>query len=82
MPRAEPSKAKMSETVVEVGRPRVLKISSRMTLATITARKRIITSWKMNMLGMKTPLRAISIMPLEKEAPSSTPTAATATAPV
>ena len=82
MPRAEPNKAKMRETVVEVGRPSVLKMSSRITLATMTARKSSITSWKLNMLGMNTPLRAISIMPLENEAPSSTPMAATATAPV
>ena len=78
MPSAEPKREKTSETVVEVGSPKVLKMSSRMTLATMTARKSSITSLKVNMEGFITPLRAISIMPLEKLAPSSTPTAATA----
>ena len=78
IPIAEPSKAKISATVVEVGRPRVLNISNKITFATITAMKSTISSWKLNMPGTNTPLRATSIMPLEKAAPMMTPTPATA----
>ena len=39
-----PSSSKTIETVVEVGNPIVLKISSKTTSVTITARKRVITS--------------------------------------
>ena len=43
----------------------------------ITAKKIIITSLKLNMLGTKIPLLAISIIPLENIAPTSTPRLAT-----
>ena len=76
---AELSSANTSATVVDVGSPSVLKMSSRMTLATITARNSSMISSKLNMDGTNTPLRATAIMPLEKTAPSSTPAAATAT---
>ena len=74
-----PNNSNTRDTVVEVGMPKVLKRSSRMTSVSITARKRIMMSWKPYMCGRKTPLRATSIMPAENEAPSTTPTAATAT---
>ena len=38
----------------------------------ITAKKIIITSLKLNIEGTKIPLRAISIIPLEKSAPHAT----------
>ena len=75
---AAPSNSNTSDTVVEVGRPKVLNKSSRITSVSITARKRIITPWKLNCAGINTPLRAISIIPPEREAPSTMPTAATA----
>jgi hypothetical protein len=65
------------DTVVEVGSPKVLKVSSRITSVIITARKMIITSLKLNCPGKKRPLRAISIKPLEKVAPTRTPRLAT-----
>jgi hypothetical protein len=43
-PTADPNSSKMSETVVDVGNPSELKISSSMTSVIITARKSIITS--------------------------------------
>lgn len=43
----------------------------------MTVRKIIMTSWKLNILGTKIPLRAISIIPLENNAPIRIPTEAT-----
>ena len=43
----------------------------------MTARKIIMTSSKLNILGTKIPLRAISIIPLENNAPTATPKLAT-----
>ena len=40
-----PRSSNTSETVVEVGRPRVLNMSRMITSVTITARKMVITSW-------------------------------------
>ena len=67
------------ETVVEVGRPNVLKTSSRITSVNMTARKINMMSWKENRAGMNTPLLAISIMPLENSEPMMIPKAATST---
>ena len=65
------------DTVVEVGRPKELKISSSKTSVTMTAKKMTMISLKVNICGLNTPLRAISIMPLEKVAPMRTPRLAT-----
>lgn len=54
-----------------------LKASSSRTSVIITAKKMMMISLKVNISGLKTPLRAISIMPLEKVEPSSTPMLAT-----
>ncbi len=40
-----PNSSKTRDTVVEVGMPSVLNISSTMTSVTMTARKIVITSW-------------------------------------
>ena len=64
-------------TVVEVGRPKELNMSSSRTSVTMTAKKMTMISLKVNICGLKTPLRAISIMPLEKVAPMRTPRLAT-----
>ena len=65
------------ETVVDVGRPNELKVSSSNTSVTMTAKKITMISPNVNICGLKTPLRAISIMPLENVAPTRTPTLAT-----
>ena len=74
---APPSSSKTMDTVVEVGRPMELKASSSRTSVIITAKKMMMISLKVNISGLKTPLRAISIMLLEKVEPSSTPMLAT-----
>ncbi len=48
---AEPRRQNTSATVVDVGSPMVLYMSSRMMLASMTDRYRIITSRNENMLG-------------------------------
>jgi hypothetical protein len=65
------------DTVVEVGRPNELKISKSKTSVSITAKKIIMTSSKVNMAGLKIPSLAISIMPLENSDPTKTPKEAT-----
>ena len=65
------------ETVVEVGSPRLLNASSRMTSATMTAKNTTMISEKENICGWKMPERATSIMPEENVAPSRTPRLAT-----
>lgn len=65
------------ETVVDVGRPKVLNTSKRITSVNITAKKISMMSWKVNWAGMNTPLLAISIMPLENREPMIIPRAAT-----
>ena len=65
------------DTVVEVGSPRVLKKSSRRMSVIITAIKMTMISEKTNISGLKMPLRATSINPLEKIAPAATPILAT-----
>ncbi len=72
-----PSNSKTIETVVDVGNPSVLKRSSRITSVMTTERKMIITSEKTNMLGLKIPFRATSIMPIENVAPIRIPMLAT-----
>ena len=74
---ALPNSSNTIETVVDVGSPRELNASSKTMSAIITAKKIIITSAKLNICGWKMPDRAISIMPEEKVAPSSTPNVAT-----
>lgn len=46
MPMAAPSKENTNATVVDVGNPSVLKVSSKMMFATITAKNSSMTSWK------------------------------------
>src|SRR5699024_8546086 len=70
---AAPKSSNTIDTVVEVGRPSVLKKSRSSTSAIITAIKIIITSLKKNFSGTKIPDRAISIIPLEVTAPKNTP---------
>ena len=77
IPTAAPSSPNTSDTVVEVGIPSVLKISSRITLVNITARNSSMTSANVNISGWKTPLRATSIIPFEVMAPTMIPTEAT-----
>ena len=77
IPTAAPNSPNTSDTVVEVGIPSVLKISSRITLVNITARNSSMTSANVNISGWKTPLRATSIIPLEVRAPTIIPTEAT-----
>lgn len=72
-----PKSSKTMETVVEVGKANVLKISSKIISVSITAMKMIITSANRNWSGKKTPLRATSIIPEEKVAPSIMPKLAT-----
>ena len=74
---AAPSNSKTSETVVEVGKPSELKTSSRITSVSITARNSTIMFLNVNISGWKTPLRAISIIPLENIVPNIMPTDAT-----
>ena len=74
---AMPSNSNTIDTVVEVGRPSELKVSSRIMSVTITAKKITMISLKVNICGLKTPERAISIIPEEKVAPNITPMLAT-----
>ncbi len=71
-----PSNSNTSDTVVDVGSPRVLKMSRIITSLTITARKITITSWKVKFVGCITPWRATSIIPADISAPSNTPSEA------
>ena len=72
-----PRSSNTIETVVEVGSPRLLNMSSRITSEIITDRKMNISSLKENIAGWKIPCLAISIIPLLIVAPMKTPTAAT-----
>ena len=74
---AEPSNSNISETVVDVGKPRALKVLSKITSANITPTNKNITSLKVNISGWNTPLRATSIIPLEVKTPAKIPNAAT-----
>ena len=79
MAKAPPSNSNTMLTVVDVGMPRVLKMSSRMTSVTITARNTHITSLNEKYSGIMIPCRATSIMPLLIAAPAKTPIAAMVT---
>ncbi len=70
---AAPSNSKTTETVVEVGIPKALNVSSMITSVIITARKMTIISEKKNISGWKIPFRATSIIPFEKAAPIRIP---------
>ncbi len=48
---AAPNNSKINDTVVDVGKPKVLKTSRRITSVTITARNNIIICGKVNMPG-------------------------------
>ena len=70
---AAPNNSKTMETVVDVGRPRVLKKSNNSMSVIITAIKIIMISEKNNISGLKIPFLATSIIPLEKTEPTNTP---------
>ena len=55
MANAPPRSSKTMLTVVDVGMPRVLKMSSRITSVTMTARKTHMTSWKEKYSGVMMP---------------------------
>ena len=74
---AAPSSSKTIDTVVDVGRPKVLNRSSSRTSASMTARKITITSANVNSSGLKMPLRATSMIPDENIDPAKTPAPAT-----
>jgi hypothetical protein len=74
---AEPNNSNTKETVVEVGKPKVLKTSSKITSVIMTAKNNIMISGNVNLLGKKTPLLAISIIPPENKDPKRMPTLAT-----
>lgn len=71
-----PRSSKISETVVDVGRPRVLNTSSKNMSVSMTARKMMITFSKEKYSGLKMPSRAISIIPAEDNAPTNIPAVA------
>ena len=72
-----PSSSKTMETVVDVGRPKVLKKSSSKISVIMTAIKIIMISLNINSPGLKIPFLATSIIPLDVNAPTATPTLAT-----
>ena len=74
---ADPRSSKTMETVVEVGRPKVLNKSSKTTSVIITAIQIIMISEKTNMSGWKIPFLATSIIPEEKVEPTRIPNPAT-----
>ena len=74
---AAPSSSKTIETVVEVGMPNVLNRSSSRMSVSMTARKMVISSGMVKKRGWNMPLRATSIMPLEKVTPARIPRLAT-----
>ena len=74
---AAPNNSNTMDTVVEVGMPMVLKKSSNKMSVIITAMKIIMISLNINSPGLKIPFLATSIIPLEKTAPTATPTLAT-----
>ena len=70
---AAPSSSKTIDTVVDVGRPKVLNRSSRMTSVNMTARKMVSNSGMVKNCGWKIPFLATSIMPLENVTPARMP---------
>ena len=77
MATAAPNNSNTIDTVVDVGIPRELKKSKRRISVIITAIKMTMISLNINSPGLKIPFRATSIIPLEKTAPTATPTLAT-----
>ncbi len=75
---APPRSSNTMLTVVDVGIPIELNTSRRITSVTITARNTHITSKNVKYPGVNIPWRATSIIPLLMDAPTKTPTAATA----
>ncbi|CCZ12667.1 conserved domain protein [Prevotella sp. CAG:1092] len=75
--KAPPSNSNTNETVVDVGIPRLLNMSSTITSVTITAKNTIITSWKEKWDGNIIPCLVTSIIPDDMVAPRSTPNDAT-----
>ena len=73
-----PISLKISETVVEVGNPRLLNVFINKTSVTITAVKMTMISKKLNFSAWKTPFLATSIIPPENTAPTKSPKLATA----
>ena len=70
---AAPNNSKTIDTVVEVGRPHELNKSNIRISVIITDKKIIIISLKKKASGLKIPFLAISIIPLEDNAPTATP---------
>ena len=77
MATAAPKSSKTIDTVVEVGKPSVLKKSKSKISVIMTAIKMIMISLNINSPGLKIPFRATSIIPLENMAPTATPILAT-----
>ena len=77
MATAAPNNSKTIDTVVEVGIPTVLKKSNNKISVIMTAMKMMMISANTNCSGLKIPLRATSIRPLENIAPMATPKLAT-----
>ena len=73
---AAPSNSKTMETVVDVGKPIVLKKSNNKISVIITAMKMKMISSKKNAPGLNIPFLATSIIPLEDSAPKRMPTLA------
>lgn len=71
-----PNNSKTNDTVVEVGKPKVLKRSSRKTSVIMAASRMYMMLEKTKFSGLNIPCRAISIIPLLNEAPTKTPIAA------
>ena len=70
---AAPNNSKTIDTVVEVGRPHELNKSNIRISVIITDKKIMIISLKKKASGLKIPFLAISIIPLEDNAPTATP---------
>ena len=70
---AAPNNSKTIDTVVEVGRPHEMNKSNIRISVIITDKKINIISLKKKASGLKIPFLAISIIPLEDNAPTATP---------
>jgi hypothetical protein len=76
-PKVAPNNSKTMETVVEVGKPKELKISNKITSVIMTARKMVSNSGMVKNFGIKIPFLATSIIPEEKVTPARIPQLAT-----
>lgn len=74
--KAEPKRPKTIATVVDVGKPNVLKVSSKIILPNMTATKITMSSENSNIPGLKIDFRATSIIPPLIITPTMTPTPA------